>query len=151
MKYYLEQQTMSEKSKWPKNGDRNRSRPKLALLNLHQSANSCLSFLAGKAFKPVGQKCKNKKGPNMRWIEKVFRPDAKFARKIKRYKFWLGQFSQILGWPRWRNLTRAPTIKCWVTKELPDLKFSKNLRNPIFGWKNFTRWKHVNQVYFHQQ
>ena len=54
----------------------------------------------------------------MKWIEKVFRPDAKFARKIKRYKFWLGQFSQILGWPRWRNLTRTPTIKCWVTREL---------------------------------
>ena len=54
----------------------------------------------------------------MKWIEKVFRPDAKFARKIKRYKFWLGQFSQILGWPRWRNLTRTPTIKCWLTREL---------------------------------
>ena len=28
---------------------------------------------------------------------------------------------------------------------------SKNLHDPIFGWKNFTHWKRVNRDYFREQ
>ena len=93
----------------------------------------------------------------MKWIEKVFRPDAKFARKIKRYKFWLGQFSQILGWPRWRNLTRTPTIKCWVTRELysaipkffsEKVDFQTSMEGPTMLLKQFVCMAAIDQLKF---
>ena len=91
----------------------------------------------------------------MKWIEKVFRPDAKFARKIKRYKFWLGQFSQILGWPRWRNLTRTPTIKCWVTRELYSAvpkffseKVDVQRKDQQCYWSSFVRMAAIDQLKF---